>query len=114
MALARSETEKGNYARSLELAQPALEAFKESPEGLFILATDYMKTGDRAAAAAIGRRLEAARRRAPRPGRSGSPSSSPEDGLVAEAIAVLEHARQAGPPSYELAFALGGAYLRER
>ena len=34
-----------------------------------------------------------------------------KDGLVAEGIAVLEHARKADPSSYELAFALGGAYL---
>ncbi len=45
MALARAETEKGNYARSLELARPALAAFEQSPEGLLILATDFLKTG---------------------------------------------------------------------
>ena len=39
IALARSETEKGNYRRSLELAAPGLPAFKQSPDGLFVLAT---------------------------------------------------------------------------
>ena len=53
VALARSETEKGNYRRSLELAKPALAEFKQSPEGLLILLTDLLKTGDRSAAAAL-------------------------------------------------------------
>jgi tetratricopeptide (TPR) repeat protein len=34
-----------------------------------------------------------------------------EEGLVAEGIDVLERARTADPSSYELAFALGGAYI---
>ena len=113
LALAAAETEKGNYPRSLELARPALAAFKDSPEGLFILATDYLKTGDRAAAARLAgdwKRLadvpdtgSVAVRRAPGPRR-----------LVAEAIDMLEHAQKAGPPSYELAFDLGGRVPAER
>ena len=39
LALARSETEKGNYQRSLDLAGPVMTAFKQSPEGLIVLAT---------------------------------------------------------------------------
>jgi tetratricopeptide (TPR) repeat protein len=35
-------------------------------------------------------------------------------GAHAEAIEVLERARQAGPPSYELAFNLGSAYLLDK
>jgi tetratricopeptide (TPR) repeat protein len=34
-------------------------------------------------------------------------------GLAPAAVTVLEHARKAGPVSYELAFNLGGAYLLE-
>ena len=48
--LARSEAEKGNYQASLDIARPVLEAFKLFPEGLFVLATDFLKTGDRQAA----------------------------------------------------------------
>jgi tetratricopeptide (TPR) repeat protein len=59
MALAHAEAEKGNYKRSLELAGPALPAFKESPEGLLVLATDYLKTQDQPKAAAL---LDDARR----------------------------------------------------
>lgn len=110
MALAGSETDKGNYARSLELARPALAAFKDSPEGLFILATDYLKTGDLSAA---GRLAEDWRRLsdAPDGGSVRFAELLAGGGLVAEAIGLLEHARRSGPPSYELAFALGGAYL---
>lgn len=110
MALARSETEKGNYQRSLELAKPVLAEFKQSPEGLLILATDLFKTGDRSSAAAL---VESSRRLAGVP-----PVWSVrfaqllvENGLVSDGIDILERARKADPSSYELAFALGGAYL---
>jgi tetratricopeptide (TPR) repeat protein len=110
MALARSETEKGNYARSLELAKPALDSFRESPEGLFILATDYVKTGNLSAAARLA---EDWRRLGDVPDTSsvGFAEMLARGGLAAEAIGILEHAQKAGPRSYELAFALGGAYL---
>ena len=110
MALARSETEKGNYQRSLELAQPALAAFKQSPEGLFILATDFLKTGDRSSATALAggsRRLAGV----PPAWSVSFAQLFVKDGLVAEGIDILERAREADPSSYELAFALGGAYL---
>jgi tetratricopeptide (TPR) repeat protein len=110
LALARSETEKGQYQRSLDLAAPAMTAFKQTPEGLFILTTDFLKTGDRAAAAALTRawaRLE---------------NIAPEwsikygvllatHGAAPEAVRILERVRETGSPSYDLAFNLAGAYL---
>jgi tetratricopeptide (TPR) repeat protein len=110
LALAGAETEKGNYRRSLDLARPVLEAFKQSPEGLIVLTTDFLKTGDRVAA--VGLVNDWARL-------SDVPQAwsikfgllLAKEGVVAEAVAVLERARQTGPPSYELAFNLGGAYL---
>jgi tetratricopeptide (TPR) repeat protein len=110
LALARSETEKGNYRQSLDLAQPVLSQFKQSPEGLFVLATDFLKTGNRAAAGELA-------------GDWTRLANIPQDwsikfalllareGVVTESIGVLERASQNGPPSYELAFNLGGAYL---
>src|SRR5207248_1247374 len=53
LALARSETENGNYRQSLEVAQPSLRALKQSPDGLLVLATDYLKIGDHDAAAGL-------------------------------------------------------------
>ena len=111
VALARSEAEKGNHERSLELARPALAAFKDSPEGLFILATDYLKTGNRASAARLAedwRRLVDV----PPIASVGFAQLFAENDLAAEAIDILERAQAADPESYELAFALGGAHLR--
>jgi tetratricopeptide (TPR) repeat protein len=110
LALAQSETQKGNYRHSLELAQPILAVLKQSPDGLFVLATDYLKTADRAAAAGLVSDWTHL---------ADVPQSWTvkfavllvKEGVVAEAIDLLERARQTSPPSYELAFNLGGAYL---
>ena len=70
--------------------------------------TDLLKTGDRPAAAALTEDAERLGEVPP----AWSVSFAElllKDGLVAEGIGVLEHARKAGPRSYELAFALGGA-----
>jgi tetratricopeptide (TPR) repeat protein len=108
--LAQVYTLQGNYERSLQLAKPALAAFKQSPDGVLILATDFLKTGDRSAAAAL---VEDSRRLGALPP-AWSVSFAEllvEGGLGAEGIDVLERARKADPSSYELAFALGGAFV---
>jgi tetratricopeptide (TPR) repeat protein len=110
MALAGSETEKGNYRRSLELAQPALAAFKQAPEGLFILAMDFLKTGDGASAAKLGEDWKRLDDVVPHAWSVRFAQLLAEGGLVAEAIGILERAAQTGL-SYEVAFALGAAYL---
>src|SRR6185369_4311684 len=110
LELARFEAEKGNYQNSLALAQPALPALKQSPDGLYLLASDYLKTGNRSAAAELAKDW------------SKLPSVPDEwsmrfalllakEGVVAEAIALLEHIKQSSPASYELAFNLAGMYL---
>ena len=110
LALARAETEKGNYERSLSLAGPALPALKQSPDGLLLLATDYLKTGDRASAAGLAEDWERL------------PDISPEasmkfalllakDGVVLQAIQIMERVKQSGTESFEVAFNLAGAYL---
>ena len=109
-ALARSEHEKGHYQRSLDLAQPILPTLTQSPDGLLLLAGDYLHTGDRASAASLaGNWMRLA---------NPSPEWSmkfalllAKGGVVPEAIEILEQARQAGHISYELAFNLAGIYL---
>ena len=109
-ALARSESEKGHYQRSLDLAEPILPALKQAPDGLVLLAGDYLNTGDRASAASLaGDWMRLA---------NPSPAWSmkfalllAKGGLVPEAIEILERARQAAHTSYELAFNLAGVYL---
>jgi tetratricopeptide (TPR) repeat protein len=92
------------------LARPTLAAFKQSPDGLLILATDFLKTGDRSSAKAL---LEDAKRLGDVPATWSVRFAEllVKEGLVAEGIDVLERARKADASSYELAFALGGAYL---
>jgi tetratricopeptide (TPR) repeat protein len=108
--LASHETEKGNYRQSLELAKPILPELNKSPDGLMLLATDYLKTANRAAAEDISKDWIHL-------------SEIPTDwsikfalllangGLTGEAIDVLESARKTSAPSYELSFNLAGLYL---
>lgn len=98
---------------SNQVAASGLDAFRQSPEGLHVLATDFLEQGDRASAAALAKDWMAL---------AGVPVTSSirfavllaERGVVPEAIAVLERVRAASPPSYELAFNLGSAYLLNR
>jgi tetratricopeptide (TPR) repeat protein len=110
VAVARSETENGHYQRSLELAAPVMAAFKESPDGLFVLATDYLNVGNRPAAVALtddwARLVEVPREWTVKFG-----VLFVTHGAAAEAIAILERVRDTSAPSYELAFNLAGAYL---
>ena len=110
IALARSETEKGNYKRSLELAKPVMAEAKESPDGLLVLVTAYLKTGDAPSARAL---VKDAKRLADAPPvwSAAFAERLVRGGLVGEGIDVLESARNAEPTSYELAFALGSAFV---
>jgi tetratricopeptide (TPR) repeat protein len=110
MALARAAMEKGDYSRSLELARPAMSGIKQSPEGLFVLVADLLKTGDRAAAGELVKEWV----RLPDVTTDWSIKLALlliDEKLAPDAIGVLEHARLGGPPTFELAFNLGGAYL---
>jgi tetratricopeptide (TPR) repeat protein len=110
LAVAHAEMDKANYRRSLDLAQPVLDDFKHSPEGLYVLATGYLKTGDRAAAAELLKdwaRLETV----PVDWSVKFAVLLAKEGFVAESIGVLEAAKRATGPTYELAFNLGGVYL---
>ena len=109
LALARSETEKGNYQRSL--------TWRTRSSRLYAVARRVDRAGDELSEdgesrtrGRSGQGLDAACRCAP-----GVVDTFAlllvEAAAFAEAIDVLERARQTGPPSYELAFNLGGAYL---
>ena len=113
LELARSETAKGNFKQSLELARPALAAFKQSPDGLLVLATDYLKTGDHDAAAALASdwmRLPGI----PQDWSMKFALLLAREGVVPQAIDILEEIKKRGPVSYELAFNLAGAYQMEK
>jgi tetratricopeptide (TPR) repeat protein len=112
-ALARFETDEENYRKSLELAEPALPALKQTADGLFMLATDYLKTDDRRAAAALAKDWQHL---------PGVPTNLSmqfalllgKGGVVPEAIEILAGVKQKDSPSYELAFNLAGLYVLKK
>ncbi len=110
LALARVETETRNYRRSLDVASPAIATFKQSPEGLFVLASDFLNTDNRAAAIALtddwARLADVSESWTVKFG-----ALLATHGAAPEAIRILERARAAGVSSYDLAFNLAGAYL---
>jgi tetratricopeptide (TPR) repeat protein len=113
LALARSEVEKGNYQHALKLTEPVRPALRASPEGLYVIAAALLKTGRRDEAATLG----ADWNRLPNVPQAASIAFGlllVQEGAIDEGITVLEHAKQQGPPSYELAFNLAGAYLKKK
>ena len=113
LALARAEVEKRNYAAALKLTEPVQSVLRESPEGLFVMAAALLKSGRRSEAAPLAahwNRLE----NVPQAASIAFGLLLLQEGVVDEGIAVLEHAKGAGAPSYELAFNLAGAYLLKK
>jgi tetratricopeptide (TPR) repeat protein len=109
-ALAQSEADRGNYQQSLALARPVSAVLEQTPDGLYLLATDYLKTGHADLAASLTNSWLQA-------------SGVPEEwslkfalllttaGLNAQAIQILEHIKHDGPVSFQVAFNLAGVYL---
>jgi tetratricopeptide (TPR) repeat protein len=113
LALARSEVEKGRYQQALALAAPVRSVLRQSPEGLYVVTAALLKSGkseEAAALAADWKRLP----NVPQPASVAFGLLLVQEGAIDEGIAVLEHVAQSGPPSYELAFNLAGAYLRKK
>lgn len=108
--LARAEGDKGNYREALEIARPVSDAFKLFPEGLFFLATAYLKTGDRPAATALVDRWNRSTD-IPQAWSIRLAAIYAEEGVPAAAIQILEQAKTVAPVSYELLVTLGGAFV---
>lgn len=110
LALARTAVEKGNYQQALTLTEPVRPALRESAEGLYVIAAALLRTGRRDEAVPLGadwNRLQ----NVPQAASIAFGLLLVREGATDAGIAVLERAKQAGPPSYELAFNLAGAYL---
>jgi len=113
LAIGRAEIEKGNYQQALKVTEPVRPALLESPEGLYVVAAALLKTGKGDEAAA----LAAAWNRLPNVPQAPSIAFGlmlVQEGRIDEGVSVLERAREAGPPSFELAFNLAGAYLKKK
>lgn len=88
-------------------------ALRRSAEGLYVITAALLKTGKRVEAA----QLAADWSRLPDVPQAASIAFGlllAQGGAIDEGIAVLERARTASPPSYELAFNLAGAYLMKK
>ena len=110
LALAHDATANGNYQQSWDLAQPVAAQLKTSPDGLSVLSADALKLGNHAAVSEMARDWN----RLADVTQAASISYALlllGGGAVADGIGVLEHARDTTPPSFELAFNLGSAYL---
>jgi tetratricopeptide (TPR) repeat protein len=110
IALARAETDNGNHQRSLEIARPALSGFRQSPDGLFVLVVNHVRLGHREPLAGLTRDWVQLGN-VPQEWTVRFALALASGGAADEAVIVLEHARRTGPPSFELAFNLAGAYL---
>ena len=113
LALARSEIEKGGYEQALELTDPVRPALVRSPEGLYVLAAAMLRTGRQAEAARLvsdWRRLPPV----PQEASIGFGTLLVQGGAVDAGIEVLDAAKEAGPPSFELAFNLAGAFVLKK
>jgi tetratricopeptide (TPR) repeat protein len=107
--LASLESSTGHYRESLEVARPVQKQLKASLEGVLILSEDYLKTGDRSSAIELAKSW-------------GTFANVPTElsirfavllargGVFAQAIDILEQAKEDGSPSYDLVFNLAGMY----
>lgn len=111
MNLAQLEATAGNYKSSLEVLEPIAGQLRSSPDGLLLLLVDNLGLGRKDAARALVSDWMALREDVPPPLAIEFARPLTEVGLAQEAVRVLEKAKGAAPASFELAYALGGAYL---
>jgi tetratricopeptide (TPR) repeat protein len=110
VALAQVEIERERHEQALKLAEPVMDAFKASPEGLLVLASALPRTGNREALPALA--LDWLRlANVPQEWSLAFATRLAAGGAADEALAVLDRVREQGTPSYELAFNLAGVHL---
>ena len=108
--LAKLEADRRNYGVSLEVAKPIITEMRHTDEGLLLLATDYLSLGQKESAQSLVTDWEGLTSIAQEVALKLGPLFV-KNGLVQEAIKVLEKARSNGPDSFELDFDLAGCYL---
>jgi tetratricopeptide (TPR) repeat protein len=109
MFLAEWECAHGHYRQSLAAASPVINQIKLSPQGVLVLAEDYLNTGARSEATDLAKPWQTF---------ANVPSELSikfgvllaKGGALNEAIDILEQVKQDGNPSYELAFNLAVTY----
>lgn len=104
------ELARKRYGSSLEAARHAAPFLKETPDGLLLLATDYLAINDKKAAAALATDWLQLTNVSPDWSQKFALLLANHD-LPSEALRILEHAKKSDETSYELAFNLAGVYL---
>lgn len=111
--LAQLEASAGNYATSLRVAEPIEPLLRSSPEGILVLASDYLglkNTDPVAPLVAQWKNLA----EVPEPLSLTFAQLLDHNRLTSAALSVLEPYEKAGTPlSFELAFALAGLHVQE-
>jgi tetratricopeptide (TPR) repeat protein len=111
--LAQLEASAGNYAASLRVAEPIEPLLRGAPEGVLVLATDYLglkKKGLVDPLVAQWKNFQ----EVPEPLSLRFAQLLAQNSLTAAALSVLEPYEKAGTPlSFELAFALAGLHVQE-
>ncbi len=111
MNLAQLEATAGSYESSLELLEPIAGQLRSSPSGLLLLLVGNLGLGRKDVARALVSDWKVLRENIPPLLAIEFAKPLTEHGLTQEAFQVLEEASGTAPASFELAFALGGAYL---
>jgi tetratricopeptide (TPR) repeat protein len=111
VSLAQLESMDGDYATSLKLVAPLTDSLRRSPDGLLLLLANHLGLGDKEAVKTLVSDWMALEGNIPPSLAIEFAKPLVEHQLAAEAVRVLERATGDGPVSFEMAFALGGAYL---
>lgn len=109
--LAQLEAMSGDYKASLELVEPISGPLRGSPDGLLLLLINYLGLGQKDLARALVPDWMALGEGVPPALALEFAKPLLDRGLAPEAIQVLEKAKGTDPASFDLAFALGAAYL---
>lgn len=111
MTLAQLEASAGNYLRSRELVEPVREDLRGTPDGLLLLLVISLGSADKEEARGLVTDWLALNGHVPPPLTIEFAKPLVASQLAPEAVQVIEKGRRDDPASFELIFALGGAYL---
>lgn len=113
LGLAHAESALGRYGESLEVARPILNKLRGSPEGLLLLATNYLGLQDKPSAAALVPDWKTMRE-FPQELSVSFAALLIKSELIQEAIEILEEAKKQNSPSYGITLNLAGCYFAMR
>jgi tetratricopeptide (TPR) repeat protein len=112
LSVAKIESENGRHSVSLDLLKPIAPTLRQTPDGLLLLATNYIGLHDEASAKSLVSDWKVLSPLDPNLSSSFAVLLA-KNHLDEQAIEVLEELKKRGPFSYELAFNLANCYLKK-